>query len=302
MRNLLLFISLISSVGFYIHLSQPALWDQMMKIASGQASKVSALQPFIHDLLPEAKQQPGGNPVGLGQPPDQAQPSDQPARPAPAEAEYINPSTTTFTSTAHVRDVPQTDDSAQGSVGGFTPPTTLPSQPNWTWATTDGRHVYRNVVVCKVEADCVTILDDDGGARVAIADLPTDIQKQLNYDPDLAAAASAERQRQEQASQQALLAEKQMANTNKATEESNDAAIVSDEAKRQATNDAAVRVMQAQTELATWQDDLRITKGHVSNSPLTGQMMGDTYWISKYDEDTQNIAALQAVIRSGGKE
>lgn len=88
----------------------------------------------------------------------------------------------------------------------FVPPSPLPSQPNWTWTTSDGK-TYKNVVITKVEADCVTILHADGGARINIATLPPDIQKQLNYDPDLAAEASSKRTEQEKAADAALAKE-----------------------------------------------------------------------------------------------
>jgi hypothetical protein len=60
------------------------------------------------------------------------------------------------------------------------------------WTTTDGK-VYQGVKVVKVEADSVTILDSDGGARLALADLPPDLQKRFHYDPDKAKQASEER-------------------------------------------------------------------------------------------------------------
>lgn len=60
------------------------------------------------------------------------------------------------------------------------------------WKTTDGK-VYQSVKVVKVETDCVTILDSEGGARIPLEKLPPEIQKQLNYDPIKAKMASDER-------------------------------------------------------------------------------------------------------------
>ena len=37
----------------------------------------------------------------------------------------------------------------------FVPPAHLPAQPHWTWTTLDGR-TYEDVVIKKVEPDCVT--------------------------------------------------------------------------------------------------------------------------------------------------
>ena len=52
-------------------------------------------------------------------------------------------------------------------------------------------------MITSVEADCVTILTDDGGARIDLAVLPPEIQKQLNYNPLLAKRASDKRQNEE---------------------------------------------------------------------------------------------------------
>lgn len=60
------------------------------------------------------------------------------------------------------------------------------------WTTSDGK-TYKDVKVIKVEADCVTVLDSDGGARIDLAKLPVAIQKKLNYDPDKAKIASNQR-------------------------------------------------------------------------------------------------------------
>lgn len=57
------------------------------------------------------------------------------------------------------------------------------------WKTTDGK-TYANVTVVKVEDDAVTILDEDGGARVPLANLPADLQMRFNYDPEKAKEAA----------------------------------------------------------------------------------------------------------------
>ena len=90
----------------------------------------------------------------------------------------------------------------------FIPPSPLPAQANWTWTTTDGK-TYKNVVIIKVEADCVTILDDEGGARIYTVTLPPDIQKLLNYNSSLARTAGEARVKDEINNQIALNAEKQ---------------------------------------------------------------------------------------------
>jgi hypothetical protein len=74
----------------------------------------------------------------------------------------------------------------------WSPPAAIPAQAHWNWTTSDGK-TYQDVRITKVEADCVTILDADGGARISISTLPPGIQQQLNYDAAAAAQASARR-------------------------------------------------------------------------------------------------------------
>jgi len=75
-------------------------------------------------------------------------------------------------------------------------PMTIPSQTHWAMTTTEGR-TYNNVRITQVDADCITILCDDGGALVPISKLSADLQRQLNYDPDAAAEAAAKRKQTE---------------------------------------------------------------------------------------------------------
>jgi thiol-disulfide isomerase/thioredoxin len=67
----------------------------------------------------------------------------------------------------------------------WAPPDVMPAQPNWTWETSDGK-TFQNVVVTKIEAETVTITHEMGAAHIPITLLPSDIQKQLNYDPHAA--------------------------------------------------------------------------------------------------------------------
>jgi flagellar basal body rod protein FlgC len=57
------------------------------------------------------------------------------------------------------------------------------------WKTTDGK-VYQNVQVVGSNPEAVTILHQDGGASVPLANLPADIQKRFNYDPAKAEAVA----------------------------------------------------------------------------------------------------------------
>jgi hypothetical protein len=50
------------------------------------------------------------------------------------------------------------------------------------WITTDGK-TYKDVKVVTTEADAVTIIDNDGGARIPLVMLSPDLQKRFNYNP-----------------------------------------------------------------------------------------------------------------------
>jgi hypothetical protein len=76
----------------------------------------------------------------------------------------------------------------------WTPPTEFPAQPHWTW--TSGDKTYQDVVISNIDSQTVTITHSMGVTHLDIATLPPEIQKQLNYDPDMAAAAKAEAQRE----------------------------------------------------------------------------------------------------------
>jgi len=73
------------------------------------------------------------------------------------------------------------------------PLTLLPAQAE-DWTTLSGKN-YRDVMVVKVEPDAVTILSDDGGARVPLTDLPAALQTRFNFDPAKAQAAAEIRQK-----------------------------------------------------------------------------------------------------------
>ncbi len=78
------------------------------------------------------------------------------------------------------------------------------------WKTTDGK-VYQDVKVVKAEPDAVTILYQNGGARIPLANLPPELQKHFNYDPAAAKAAVAARAQAEADNAKALQAEMDLA-------------------------------------------------------------------------------------------
>jgi hypothetical protein len=171
MKYFLIYLVVMSGITFYIYTEQPRLWAKMLAIAR--------IPGATDNQTPPASSDDNNNSAVTRQ------------TPTPPGPVMITPGTTNFLDPTHVIPVEETAPAAPLSKT-FAPPDTLPAQPDWTWTTTDG-HVYKNVIVDKVEADRVTILYDGGGAYVDIATLPPDIQSQLNYRPDWARAAQEER-------------------------------------------------------------------------------------------------------------
>ncbi len=86
------------------------------------------------------------------------------------------------------------------------PPTPAsPSTPvpkDWT---VDGRD-YHNVTVTQVDADRVHIMFDGGLGTLMLADLPPDLKKAFNFDPDAAKKAQVQREADQQASERGYAA------------------------------------------------------------------------------------------------
>jgi hypothetical protein len=170
MKYFLIYIVVMSGISFYIYTQHPELVTKMLAMIKAPGNADNQTPPASSDDNNTVVRQP----------------------PTPAGPVMITPSTTNFLDPTHVVPVEQHIVDVPRPAGDFSPPTTLPAQPDWTWTTADG-HVYKNVIVDKVEADRVTILYDGGGAYVNIATLPPDIQSQLNYRSDWARAAQEER-------------------------------------------------------------------------------------------------------------
>lgn len=76
------------------------------------------------------------------------------------------------------------------------------------WTTTDGK-TYQNVKVVSFNDGYVTIIDSDGGARIPLRLLNSDLQRQFNYNAAKAAACEAATNARDNADQQAVAAQKQ---------------------------------------------------------------------------------------------
>jgi hypothetical protein len=138
--------------------------------------------------------------------PETPEPPPSAARGVPAdEAEIISPDSTVHLNPDHVHDIDQPTPAWATPAGNgatdfnpnptaFVPPNPLPAQPHWTWDV--GNREFSDVVVTHIDADLVTINSDSGPAQIDIAALPSEIQRQLNYNPALAAEAAASRKSQ----------------------------------------------------------------------------------------------------------
>ena len=158
------------------------------------------------------------------------------------------------------------------------------------WVTADGKHTYKEVKICKVEADCVTILDDEGGALIDISTLPADLQAKLNYDPELAKQAALAREDEEQNSKRLVAAEKQEEHNRNSAVDANDEAILSEEAAKQAHQAAIASAEQARINAEDAQSDYDIALKHTSLDPLTGTVVGTPYRIARRKRDAEIIA------------
>ena len=224
--------------------------------------------------------------------------ADQPAAATPAPGPESLPVTASASSN------PPGTEAGANPLKTFVAPNPFPKRPNWVWKVSGND--YTNVVVQKVEADCVTITHSQGGARLDIAQLDPEIQKLLNYDPDLAAQAAAKRKDDEAASTMLLDQEKNQADIlRKQRIEEQETARVQAEAKEKEeleAMDARGRVDQAKKMMADYQEDLRhLSTSYLTTDPRTGVLVGDAYSMRKYQEDLDGIAACQKVIDAKGK-
>jgi hypothetical protein len=86
---------------------------------------------------------------------------------------------------------------------------TLLALPVWAEDWNINGHYYYSVKVITIEPDAVTILDNDGGARISMVDMPADLQARFHYDPVAAKAAADQRLAEEKATADALAVQKQ---------------------------------------------------------------------------------------------
>ncbi len=165
------FLLLIAFIG-YAYTKNPAVcWEVVRNIGS----LVTSVSP-VH---------PNGTPV---QPESTANHDAPSAAPAPT----TSPSPSPIPSTIVISPPP----APPSALKKWAPPDIIPAQPNWTWNVANGK-TYDNVVITTVKPDSVAITHSLGAATIPIILLPPDIQQKLNYDPEAAAEAKAEAEREE---------------------------------------------------------------------------------------------------------
>lgn len=183
----------------------------------------------------------------------------------------------------------------------FVPPAPLPAQPNWNWTVLFRE--YHNVVVTKVEADCVHITYDGGIGSINTSDLPPDLQKLFNYDPQVAAAAA----KQKQAARAKIEAEEAPKIAAAAQQEKAQAATEEAQRIQNSQNiqneNATARVQTAKDQKSHIEADMRdmIGANEIYFDQMTGRPCGTAYWLGRYEADVQAIAKWDEVIKSGGK-
>ena len=119
------------------------------------------------------------------------------------------------------------------------------------WRTNDGK-TYTGVKVVKVEDDAVTILCDDGGARIALATLPPDLQQKFHYDPAKAQAAAARYLAEQKASEQQLVAERSQEQIEQQRQEAKDQQTQVELQTEQAASAALDNIKAVATSKAVW--------------------------------------------------
>ena len=185
-------------------------------------------------------------------------------------------------------------------------PGTLPAKPNWTWSVL-GRD-YNNVVVTKVEADCVHVTYDGGTGSINLSDLPPELRNLFNYDPALAQQAT-----QEKAAAAAKI-DAQQAPLIAAEEQKEKAAAAADDAQHQndirnqnAANAGSVardqiRIIQQDMQDMEAAHEVTVSTGYVGNPPTpVVHYGGTTFWLNKYYADQAAIAQLSRTANSASR-
>jgi hypothetical protein len=164
------------------------------------------------------------------------------------------------------------------------------------WTTTDGK-TYKDVMVVKIEADAVTIIDNDGGALVPLATLSPELQKRFNYDPVKAKAAADARAQAEVDDAQALQAEKAAVQKNLRTQETGTPS--GPQTSTPAGHLTPDQIADLQNQIIALKEDIAFMQ---REEGLFSNGYGSTHgaYSDKILEEQSQLAQLQAQLKAGG--
>ena len=144
------------------------------------------------------------------------------------------------------------------------------------WTTADGRTTYKNVKILSHDDAYVTILDEDGGGRVALSSLTPDLQKKFGFDPVKAAACATATAAADKAEQAAIIKEEQQQETavNLSLAEKQQAtpagAVTSTTSSSAPTPEvdqfAALKQREIQTQIANLQQDISMMENELAKT------------------------------------
>ncbi len=184
MKYFFLVLVLVVCGGFYVHNQQPQLWNQVLDMArGGDSTSLTKTPSSVPSNEPAETPTPAPVPVATKKPEF-----------IDGDVKAINPD--------HVHMVEQPSQTVAPAVAPqekkeYVPPFPLPAQQGWTWTLLDGT-AYHDVVIDKIDADSVVIRCDEGVKTLHMMTLDSDLQHQLGYDPELAAAVRKQKLEQQE--------------------------------------------------------------------------------------------------------
>jgi hypothetical protein len=194
------------------------------------------------------------------------------------------------------------------------------------WTTVDG-NTYKNVRVLAHDDGYVTILDDEGGGKIMLSELPSAIRARFGFDPAKACACVAATEKAEAADSEALSKETERADAAIRTNEQREAAQQAPSppsAPQQTSNEIATtptltadQRQQIQDQIQSLQEDIAMMQGELNRtndktdaggSYVSGSAGGNYSvhvishgaYADKIAAETEQIRALQAELNGNG--
>jgi len=177
-------------------------------------------------------------------------------------------------------------------------PDPIPAQQNWTWTVLYKE--YHNVVVTQVESDKVHIRFDGGIGSLNMADLPPELQKMFNYDPQ-AAALAAKQNAEAQAKIDAEEAPKIASEIQREKAQAD-----ADTQNREANNSVeslSLQIQSLQTQASNIQYQIKqdSIQGYDSRRRTTYGNSG-TYWSDKIESERAELGNIESKLGSAKQQ